>query len=50
MIRIRDEITTNRVSIGRMSMEFYILQSVLTGYGAQTDTFSKNTGDFCLAI
>jgi len=50
MIRIRAEITTNRVSIGSTSMEFYLLQRVLTGYGAHTDPFSRYTSHFCLAI
>jgi len=46
MIRLRPEITTNRVSIGSTSVEFSILQRILTDYGADTDPFSRDTGDF----
>jgi len=27
-------------------MEFYILQRILTGYGARIDPFSRETGEF----
>jgi hypothetical protein len=46
MIRLRAEITTNPCSIGRRGMEGSLLLRVLTGYGAHTDPFSRDTGDF----
>jgi hypothetical protein len=50
MVRLRAEITTNRVSVGSTGMEFYLLQRVPNGYGAHTDHSSRDTDDFCLAI